>query len=87
MKRIAIEIDEPELTGPELAERLRCDPGTVRNYRKEGMPGRQVGYRKFLYRLSVVNSWLEAHEAKKERERQMRARARVAKQPRAAKAK
>jgi len=67
-----IEIEEPEMDGPELAERLRVDPATIRRYRREGMPGRKTGYRIFLYRLSLVNAWLEGREAKKEKNRQER---------------
>ena len=76
--KTVVEIDEPELTGPELAERLRADPATVRTYRREGMPGRRVGYRKFLYRVSQVNAWLEERETEKERIRQQRAKERQA---------
>jgi hypothetical protein len=72
-KKSIVEIDEPELTGPEIAVRLRIDPATVRQFRREGMPGRRTGYRKFLYRLSQVNAWLEERETKKEKIRQQRA--------------
>jgi hypothetical protein len=70
-------IDEPELTGPELAQPFRVDPATVRLwYDKEGMPGRKIGYRKILYRLSECNAWLEEREATKEKEWQQRAKER-----------
>ena len=67
-----VTINEPELTGSEVAQCLRADPATIRNYRKEGMPGRRAGYRKFLYKLSEVNAWLEKREAQKESLRQQR---------------
>jgi hypothetical protein len=73
MKKPKIEIEEPEMDGPEIAERLRVDPATIRRYRREGMPGRKTGYRKCLYRLSLVNAWLEGREAEKEKIRHERA--------------
>jgi hypothetical protein len=69
--------DEPELTTNEVAERLRCNPATIRLYYREGMPGRRVSYRKILFRLSACNRWLEAREAAKEKERQKRAKDRA----------
>jgi hypothetical protein len=67
-----VKIKEPELTGPELAQRWRVDVATVRQYRREGMPGRRAGYRRYLYKLSQVNVWLESRETERERIRQQR---------------
>lgn len=66
MKKITKNPDnsaEPLISGPSLAQQLEVHDGTIRRYRRLGMPSHTFNSKFIRYKLSEVMEWLSRNQA------------------------